>query len=82
MVVGLDEFGAPTNNVFNRTGNKPSFAPEHILNVWTTKEFKYGLGIGGGLRYLSEQFIYIDNSFNLDEALIFDAIFYYKYVLL
>jgi len=31
------------------------------------------------LRYLSEQFIYIDNAFNLDEALIFDAIVYYKW---
>ncbi len=65
--------------VFDRTGNNPAFIPEHILNIWTTKEFENGMGIGGGLRYLSEQFIHVDNAFNLDEALIFDAILYYKW---
>lgn len=79
VVIGQDDFGLPISFVFDRTGNDPAFAPEHILNVWTTKEFNSGLGIGGGLRYLSEQFIYVDNSFNLDEALIFNAILYYNW---
>ncbi|MFC2084099.1 TonB-dependent receptor [Bacteroidota bacterium] len=77
--IGQDEYGIPILMVFDRTGNKPAFTPNHILNVWSTKEFENGLGIGGGLRYLSEQFINVDNAFKLGEALIFDAIVYYKW---
>lgn len=77
--VGQDAYGMPVYMVFNRTGNSPAFAPEHILNIWTTKEFENGFGIGGGLRYLSDQFIAVDNSFKLDKAVIFDAIVYYKW---
>ncbi|MCK5086505.1 MAG: TonB-dependent receptor [Melioribacteraceae bacterium] len=77
--VGQDDYGMPIYMVFDRTGNNPAFTPEHILNIWTTKGYENRLGIGGGLRYLSEQFINVDNDFNLDEALIFDAIVYYKW---
>lgn len=76
---GQDEFGYPIYMVLDRSGNSPAFAPEHILNIWTTKEFENGLGIGAGLRYLSEQFISVDNVFSLDAALTFDAIVYYKW---
>ena len=77
--IGQDDYGRPINAVVDRTGNKAAFVPEHILNIWTTYEFSNGFGIGGGLRYLDEQFIHVDNVFNLDKALIFDAIAYYKW---
>ena len=79
VVVGQDEFGNPQSIVLDRTGNRPAFTPKHILNFWSTKELYYGLGIGAGMRYLSEQFINADNVFELDAALIFDAIVYFKW---
>lgn len=77
--VSQDEYGRPIYMTFDRKGNRTGFSPEHILNIWMTKEFENGFGIGGGLRYLSEQFIHIDNAFELDAALIFDGIVYYKW---
>jgi iron complex outermembrane receptor protein len=61
----------------DRSGNTPAFAPKHILNFWTTKEYKIGIGIGAGLRYVSSQFIDEDNAFEIDSALTFDAAIYY-----
>lgn len=77
--VGQDEWGRPIEMVFDRSGNDPAFTPEHILNVWTTKEFRNGLGLGGGVRYISSQYIDEDNVFQIDPALIFDAIVYFKW---
>ena len=58
---------------FDRSGNTPAFAPHHILNVWLMKEFPRGFGIGGGPRYVSDQFIAEDNAFAIDGYLTFDA---------
>ncbi len=63
---------------FNRSGNAPAFAPKHLLNFWSNKEFKNGLGIGAGSRYIGKQYIAEDNAFEIDEALLFDAIVYYR----
>ncbi len=63
--------------VLDHTGNAPAFAPKHILNFWTTKEYKIGIGIGAGLRYVSSQFIDEDNAFEIDSALTLDAAIYY-----
>ena len=79
VFVGQDEFGNPQNIILDRSGNRPAFTPKHILNIWSTRELVGGLGIGAGFRYLSEQFISSDNIFELDEAIIFDAILYYKW---
>ncbi len=51
--------------VIDRSGNTSAFAPEHIANLWVSKKLG-NLGIGGGGRYLSEQFIAEDNGFELD----------------
>jgi outer membrane receptor protein involved in Fe transport len=77
--IGMDEFGQPIEMVFDRSGNDPAFTPRHILNIWTTKELRNGLGFGGDVRYVSSQFIDEDNVFQIDEAFIVDAIVYFKW---
>ncbi len=77
--IGTDEWGRPVEMVFDRSGHDPAFTPRHILNIWTTREFKNGLGLGGGVRYVSSQFIDEDNVFQIDEAFIVDAILYFKW---
>jgi iron complex outermembrane receptor protein len=67
----------PSGNV-DRSGNTPAFAPKHILNFWTNKEFKNGLGIGAGARYISSQFIDEDNLFEIDGYLLVDGMLYYN----
>ena len=62
----------------DRSGNTPAFAPKHILNLWTNTEFKNGLGIGAGARYISSQFIDEDNAFKIDEAFTLDGMIYYS----
>ncbi len=63
----------------DRAGNTPAFVPKHILNIWTNKQFQSGIGFGLGLRYMSEQFIAINNEFQIDEVLIFDASLFYTF---
>jgi iron complex outermembrane receptor protein len=66
-------FFPPTFATLDRSGNAPAFAPEHIANLWLTRELASGLGGAVGARYLSEQFIAEDNLFALDDALVLDA---------
>ncbi len=61
----------------DRSGNTPAFAPQHILNLWATRTFKNGFGIGGGPRYVGDQFISEDNVFKIDSYLTFDAAVFY-----
>lgn len=61
----------------DRSGNTPAFAPRHLMNLWTNKEFDFGLGIGLGARYISTQFIAEDNAFAIDNVLTFDGLLYY-----
>jgi iron complex outermembrane receptor protein len=77
--VGQDDNGMPIYFVVDRSGNIPEFSPEHIFNFWTTVEITNGLGVGGGIRYLSEQYINVNNVYKLEEALIVDFITYYKW---
>jgi iron complex outermembrane receptor protein len=65
--------------ILDHGGNSPIFAPKHILNFWTTKEYRVGVGFGAGFRYVSSQFIDEDNEFEVDSALTFDASLYYTY---
>ncbi|MFA8343560.1 MAG: TonB-dependent receptor [Rhodothermaceae bacterium] len=71
--------GQSVSFIANRDGNRPAFAPEHLLNIWCTKEFSNGIGIGGGVRYIDNQYIHINNAFELDTAFLVDAIVYYKW---
>ena len=65
--------------LLDHSGNSPIFAPDHILNFWTTKEYAIGVGFGAGFRYVSSQFIDEDNEFEIDSALTFDASLYYTF---
>jgi len=76
---GIDKNRKPIFKIYNRKGNRPAFAPEHLLNIWTTKEFSNGIGIGAGARYIDNQYIHVNNNFKLDTAFIIDAIVYYKW---
>ena len=60
----------PFEQTLDHSGNRPAFAPEHLLNVWVSKTLDSGLGISLGARYIGNQFIAEDNAFNIDEALI------------
>jgi len=69
--------GVPFVQVFDRSGNTPSFAPEHLANLWVGKDFNNGLGLAGGLRYVDDQFIAEDNAFAIDSHLTVDAVVSY-----
>ncbi len=75
--IALISFFPPTFGPVDRSGNRPPFAPEHILNLWLSKRFKSGFGIAGGGRWVDRQAIAPDNVFTIGEALTFDAALYY-----
>ena len=55
----------------------PAFAPRHTFALWTVKRFG-AASLGGGARYVSEQFIAEDNGFAIDSHLIVDAMASYR----
>ncbi len=69
-VTGFTPFGVPFEQTIDRSGNRPAFAPEHLLNVWVSKTLVSGLGVSLGGRYIGNQFIAEDNAFNIDNAFI------------
>jgi len=76
----VEEIQIPTGGTFqaDRSGNTPAFVPKHILNFWSNKEFKNGLGIGAGARYISSQFIDEDNAYEIDGYVTVDSMVYYS----
>jgi TonB-dependent siderophore receptor len=58
VLVGFDP---PTFDVVDRSGNRPRFAPEHLLTLWAEKRLPLGLSLGAGLRYVGRQMIAEDN---------------------
>jgi catecholate siderophore receptor len=59
--------------IFDRSGNRPAFAPKHLLSLWGTKTFTNGVGVSLGSRYIGEQFIAEDNAFAVDGAFVVNA---------
>jgi TonB-dependent siderophore receptor len=77
VLVGFDP---PTFATVDRSGNASAFAPKHIANLWVSKRFGEGgkgFGVGAGGRYLSEQFIAEDNTFQLDSSFEVNAALFY-----
>lgn len=72
-VMGFTPLGVPFEQTLDRSGNRPAFAPEHLLNVWVSKTISRGLGVSLGGRYIGNQFIAEDNAFNIDHAFIASA---------
>jgi outer membrane receptor protein involved in Fe transport len=59
--------------VFDRSGNRPAFAPEHLAGVWVSCRFAKGWHIGGGGHWVSEQFIAEDNATKIGSYALFEA---------
>lgn len=60
-------------------GNKPTFAPEQLLSFWLSKRFESGFGFGVGSRYVGKQWVDNANTFEIDDALFFDASLFYAW---
>ena len=68
----------PAFAVVDRSGNRPPFAPRHLFNLWTQKQFENGLGLAAGARYVSRQFIAEDNRYAVDDYVLLDAALSYR----
>jgi catecholate siderophore receptor len=64
--------------VLDRAGNFVPFAPRNLFNFWTQRDWKNGLSLGAGARYVCTQFIDEDNAFKIPEHWTFDATVAYK----
>ena len=58
--------------IFDRSGHTAPFAPEHMLNLWTTRNLGRHAEVSLGARYAGTQFIAADNDFEMRDGLIFD----------
>ena len=65
-------FPEPRALTIDRSGNRSAFAPESLLNLWATKHFRRWT-LGGGLRFVDEQFIAEDNETTIGSYLLIDA---------
>jgi TonB-dependent siderophore receptor len=63
--------------VEDHSGNTPAFVPRNLANLWVSYGFRNGIGVGGGARYIGSQYIAEDNAFEIDAALVLDALIYY-----
>jgi iron complex outermembrane receptor protein len=58
--------------VFDRSGNRPAFAPEHLAGLWLSRRFADGWHVAGGGRWVGSQFIAEDNVTELDPYVLLD----------
>ncbi len=58
--------------VFDRSGNRPAFAPEHLAGFWISRRFAGGWHAGGGGRWVGRQFIAEDNATEIDSYALLD----------
>jgi TonB-dependent siderophore receptor len=72
------QLGAASFTVVDRSGNRPGFAPRHLFNLWTSKQFENGLGLAAGARYVGKQFIAEDNRYTVDAYVLLDAAVSYR----
>ena len=56
----------------------PRFAPRHLGNLWTSRQFENGLGLAAGLRFVSSQFISENNQNAIDSYVTVDAAVSYR----
>lgn len=78
IVVGVDpNTFQPIFGTVDRSDNKAAFAPKHLVNLWVSHKFNSGIGVAGGGRYASTQFIAEDNAFKLEPYVVLDAAVFY-----
>ncbi|HSB60600.1 MAG TPA: TonB-dependent receptor, partial [Vicinamibacteria bacterium] len=68
----------PAFVVIDRSGNRPPFAPRHLLNVWTQKRFENGLALAAGARFVGRQLVGEDNVHAVDDYVLLDAAVSYR----
>ena len=66
-------------SLLDYSGNTPTFAPEQLASLWLSKRFENGFGFGVGSRYVGSQWVDNANSFEIDDALFFDAALFYAW---
>ena len=59
--------------IFDRSGNAPAFAPEHLATLWAARDFGPHLTLAAGIRYVGSQFVAEDNVYEIDGALTLDC---------
>ncbi len=79
VIVGVDPMFNPIFATVDRSGNRPAFVPDHLARGWASHSFENGFGVGGGVRYFSQQFIDEDNTFRIDAAAVVDATVFYRF---
>ena len=78
VIVGFDGSGQPIFATVDRSGNDPAFVPQNLVNLWVGKSFTNGFGLGGGARFIDEQFVAEDNAASIDSAVVLDATVFYE----
>lgn len=68
----------PTFATIDHSGNRSVFSPEHLANAWLSRTIGR-LTVGGGLRYVDQQFIAEDNTTRLDDYLLLNAAISYRF---
>jgi iron complex outermembrane recepter protein len=68
----------PAFQVVDRSGNAPPHAPRHVASLWVSRQLARGLTLGAGARYVSSQFVAVDNEFALDSYFLLDAMASYR----
>ncbi len=71
--------GAGGGGLVDYSGFTPFMAPEHVVNLWVSRQFDGGLGVAGGARYVSEQFVSEDNAFEIDSSVVLDGAIFYDF---
>jgi TonB-dependent siderophore receptor len=79
VIVGLDQNFNPIFGTVDRSGNTPAFAPKNLATLWVGYNFRGGLGIAGGARYVGTQYIAEDNAFALSSYTVVDATVSYRF---
>jgi TonB-dependent siderophore receptor len=64
--------------VLDRSGATAAFAPEHVAQLWADIKFGGGLGVATGVRYVGEQFISPDNSYQIEDYAQWDGQVYFE----
>ncbi len=59
--------------IFDRTGNVPAFAPEHLLTLWAARDLGENLTLATGIRYVGSQFVAEDNVYAIAGVLTLDC---------
>jgi len=75
---GFDQNGSQVFESGDRSGNTPAFLPRNLPNLWASFGCRNGIGVGGGARYIGSQYIAEDNAFEIDSAVVVDALIYYN----